>query len=286
MASQNRSLNLSSSPVHLLNPGLAGNQVYRNRQQTGPYRGGLQSDFDFSGIRDVGTGAEGFKSAEDQYRYGQNSAAFRDSDADVRGAAEAAFNLQNPGAGVDTAAESARYNMYKGRIGTKNSLAEQIANSERNLRKQEDLLTQNAGQALGEGVKNTRQNYNSRGLLYSGLRQGGEQQVKQGVASSLNAGVSGAKQDAYKSRTSAQNAYAAVDLANAQESLNMAHQAFDTATRNSIARMQAMQQLGQGVGAVAGAYYGSQQQPQQSPGAGASVNGPAYNRLAASGEAF
>lgn len=250
----------TEQPVRLASTAQGGTANYRSQQQTGPYRGGLSTNFDFGHVNRnssiTGSGQDP-SSWSDPYKYGYAAGGFSDSDADVRGLANASNELQNPYEGTSSAEQQALFNMYKGRVETKNSLAEQIAGSDKNLRDQQDVLTGQAGQALGEGLKNTRKNYNSRGLLYSGLRQGGEQQVKQGVAGSLDSGISGAKRDAYKSRTSAQNAYAAVDLANSQESLNLAHQAYDTASRNSIARMQAMQQLGQGVGAVAGAYYGS-----------------------------
>lgn len=249
------------SPVRPMSLAQGGTANYRSQQQTGPYRGGLATNFDFGRVnRNIRTQWGKDPSAwEDPNKYGYAAGGFADADSDVRGLARASNELQNPYEGTSSAEQQALFNMYKGRVETKNSLAEQIANSERNLRQQENLLTGAAGEELGEGIKNTRQNFNSRGLLHSGLRQGGEQQVKQGVASSLNSGISGARRDAYKSRTSAQNAYAAVGMESAKESLDMAHEAFDTATRNSIARMQAMQQLGQGVGAVAGAYYGSRQ---------------------------
>jgi hypothetical protein len=247
----------------------AGTRRYFAEQQTGPYRGGLKSDFDFSGWTgsyDGSTEGEGQSPyANDPESFGYNSGGAGDSDADVRGAAQAAFELQHAGSGTSRADQQALLNMYKGRIATKNTLAEQIAGSDRNLREQEDLLTGAAGEALGSGLKNTRENFNSRGLLYSGLRQGGEQKVKQGVAGSLSSGISGAKRDAANAKSSAQNAYAAVGLQNAQESLQLAHQAFETATRNSIARLQAMQQLGSAAGSAIGTMAGSRQQSPSAP---------------------
>lgn len=215
------------------------NNAYYNSQQKGPYRGGMTTSFDF--INNPVTGFAGLY----------------DDDADVRGLAAAQLELQRPNEGTNSAEQQALYNMYAGRVGQKNSLAESIQGNAANERKQEDLLTGAAGQALGEGLKNTRENYNSRGLLYSGLRQGGEEKVKTGVAANLESGISGARRDAANSLSAAKNAYAAVDLANAQESLNLAHQAFDTASANNIARMQAMQQFSGGLGSIAGYAIGS-----------------------------
>lgn len=242
-----------------------GRNQYFGAQQQGPYRGGFQTSFNFNGN-------------------GRDETAFYDQDADERGAANAAYEMAHPTEGTDMAATTALNNMYKGRLATKNSLAETIAGAGANERKQEDILTGAAGEALGQGLKNTRQNYNSRGLLYSGIRQGGEQKVKQGVASGLDASISETRRESANSVSSAQNAYAAVDLANAQESLNLAHQAFDTASQNNIARLQAMQQLGSGVGAVAGYAMGTYGGNRTAAPAGPS--GPSYYDTSATNNYF
>ncbi len=119
-----------------------------------------------------------------------------------------------------------------------------------------DLLNQEAGSALQSGLSNTRKNYNQRGLLYSGLRQGGEQSVKGQVANQLASGTANTTRDYQNTLDARKQALANIDLAGRQESLNNANMAFEQTTRNNIARMQAMQQLGEGVGSVAGMYYG------------------------------
>lgn len=241
-----------------------GYNAYRGNQQSGPYRGGLQSNFDWT--------TNPSSDYQSGYRYG----ALEDSDSDVRQAANLSWEMQNPNAGSSHDDLQSRFNQVKGRIGMKNSLAEQIANNAKSEREQEDIYGLSSGQALGEGLKNTRQNYNSRGLLYSGMRQTGENQVKGAVAGQLASSVAGSKRDSSNSLTAAQNAYASVDLANQQESLQLAHQAFDTANANSIARLQAMQQLGSGVGGLAGTIAGSyRRSPASTPAAAQSQ--PAYS---------
>ena len=170
--------------------------------------------------------------------------------------------------GVSYNDNAALQNLYRGRLAEKNSLSEQIGALPGQEKQQESLLTGQAGQSLGQGLKNTRQNFNNRGLLYSGMRQAGEQQVKQGIASNLDSAISGSRKDSANALSSAQNAYASVDLQQAQQSLELANQAFDTANANNIARLQAMQQLGQGVGAAVGAYAGSRSPSTQSPTTG------------------
>ncbi len=184
------------------------------------------------------------------------------SDTDVNNAAFQSMQLQTHPSGMDTNESQALYNMYLGRIGEKNSLAEQIAGSDDQLNKAQDLNKATAGSALDQGLKNTRQNYSGRGLLYSGMRQGAEQGVKSGVASQLSSSMTGTARDAANSKMAAQNAYMSVDLANQQDTLNKSNQAFDTASANNIARLQAMQQLGSGLGSAAGAYFGEQQRQQ------------------------
>lgn len=217
-------------------------------QINNPYRGGLMTSF-----ADPETAA----------------AASYDPDSDV--ASLAALTNEDTSArngqdsGVDFAHNSALENVYKGRIGEKNSLAEQIGAAPGLLNQQQDVNKAVSGQALGQGLKETRQNYNNRGLLYSGAREGGEQSVKNQGASDLAQSMAGTARDSANSLTAAQNAYASVDLAAQQQTLNLAQTSFDTANANNIARLQAMQQLGSGVGAAAGSIAGSYNPSTPSP---------------------
>lgn len=212
----------------------------------GAFRGGLQTEFHDQGPP---TSYDYMTKKFNSYAQVDPSSA---GDRDVEGAANAYNQMYHGDRGTNHAEQEALYNMYRGRIGIKNSLAEQIDSLPSQLAQQEGILKLGAGQALGEGLRKTRENYNSRGLLYSGLREGGEQKKRQQVAGALSSGLMGAKRESANSMSAAENAYASVDLQNQQESLALAHQAFDTANSNNIARLQAMQQLGQGVGKAAG----------------------------------
>lgn len=241
--------------------GLLGQQNQDNSNS--PYAGGLQTDFS-SQVQQL---------PDNQWGQHQWTSQLTNSpDADVKALQQIQNEQAQHAAGDDPGGDAAdlasRANLYKGRIGIKNSLAEQIAGNANQERQSEDIDRGVAGQALGQGLKDTRNNYNSRGLLYSGLREGGENQVRGAVGSQLASTLAGTKRDSANSLSAAQNAYASVDLANQQESLNLAHQAFDTASQNSIARLQAMQQLGSGFGSAAGTIAASNYNPGTNPASG------------------
>lgn len=240
------------------NPG-AQDLVYGRAPQSqgkGPYAGNLQTDFSktdvLAGVPENQRGLANIAPGL-MYGFGQRN----NPDADVRGAQRAYDEMTHPNSGTSGAEQQALYNMYLGRIGIKNSLAEQIAANSGQRTQAENDLRQSAGEALDTGLRHTRENYSRRGLLYSGQRETGELKERGAVASALESGLSGARRDSANSLSAAQNAYASVDLANQQESLKLANEAFDTASRNNIARMQAMQQLGHGLGSVVGYFAGN-----------------------------
>ncbi len=215
-------------------------------KNVGAYQGGLQTQFrGYSGQ----TGG-----------YGSTS---NDPDVVARQSLENEDNNARNGMdeGVDFGHNAALENMYSTRIGLKNNLSDEINSAPGLLNQAQDQNKLVAGEALGQGLKNTRENFNSRGLLYSGAREGGEQSVQSAGASQLARSMAGTAQDSANSTNTAKAAYAAVDLANQQDTLNRANQAFDTANQNNIARLQAMQQLGSGVGKAAGTIAGSYSSP-------------------------
>ncbi len=225
-----------------------------------PYQGGLQTDFNPNyTYQDTNLGG-GRRIRTPNYGVANPS-----GDADVAGAQqmtnemEAARRGENQG--VDFATNQAKLDLYRSRIGIKNSLAERIARGGQDLESEKDDINAVGAQALDSGTRNTRRNYNSRGLLYSGMREGGEQSVRGAVSSQLARGMAGAERDVRGSTDAAKAAYASVGLANQQENLKQANAAFDTAHANNIARLQAMQQLGQGVGYAGGMAYGSLSNP-------------------------
>ena len=254
------------------NGGYRPGAVSSSAQTNNPYPGGLNTNFDTTrayippylsnmGGYDAYACNGGLGTHASENGNGQDN--------DVNQAASLARNLRDQDPGMDTAATSALLNMYEGRIGEKNSLAEQIAGSDDQLTRQQDLNKAAAGSAVGEGLRNTRNNFNDRGLLYSGARQGGESAVRAAGASQLASSVAGTARDASNSKTAAQNAYASVDLASQQDTLKRANDAFDTASANNIARLQAYQQLAGGIGSAAGSIAGSK-----------SSSGPSYQNPA------
>ena len=225
-----------------------------------PYQGNIATDFSGYGLpQRTDTSMWGALQWTEAGLAAQNKrmSDISSGDPDAIQAAYNSWKLQNPTSGDDGAAEGALLNMYEGRIGEKNSLASQIAGSDSQLTQQQDLNRAAAGSAVGTGLQQTRQNYNDRGLLYSGSRQGAEAAVRASGASQLASTMAGTARDAANSKTAAQNAYASVDLASQQDTLTRATQAYDTANANNIARLQAFQQLGSGLGSAAGTIAGS-----------------------------
>lgn len=233
-----------------------------------PYQGNLQTNFnpDYNYTKRMGTGGTGTGvggGSAPMYQPQRNDH-FSSNDPDVRESQRLTNEMDDArtgrNQGVSFAEDQAKLDMYRGRIGMKNSLAERIAQSQGMLGNAVDDINLEGSAALDSGVKNTKRNFNQRGLLYSGMREGGEQQVRGAVAGQLAKGIAGARRDSANSTAAAKSAYGAVDLANQQESLRQANMAFDTANANNIARLQAMQQLGHGVGyaggMIAGEYTG------------------------------
>ena len=194
------------------------------------------------------------------------------NDPDVRGAQAAYNQFASPDAGTSRAEQQALLNMYTGRLKTKNALGQEINQNPTLEGQSAENLMNEANNTAAQGVNKTRSNFAQRGLLFSGARQGAEQQVRSNVGSALSSGLSENTRDYTNATEAAKTAYGSVDLANAQQSLDLANQAYATATQNNIARLQAMQQLGGGIGAAAGtiagnnSYYGTNPTANWSPG--------------------
>lgn len=263
----------------------------RANETPGAYQGNLNTDFSGYGNN---TTPNLLNMNEDQInQYMDGFAKYQrdnnSNDGDVKRAASLSWEIQNPNSGTDGLARQAELNAVLGRIGEKNTLAEQIRTSDDQLAKAQDINKATAGSTLEQSLRRTRENYSGRGLLYSGLRQGDEQKAKAGVASQLATTMSGTARDAANSKQVAKNAYASVDLANRQETVANANAAFDTASANNIARLQALQQLGSGLGSAAGTIYGNYRASAgtgsgENPAAGFDFNGIQRTGLLADGK--
>lgn len=105
-----------------------------------------------------------------------------------------------------------------------------------------------AGQALDEGIRNTRQGANSRGLLYSGLRQGAEQGMRGRIANAMASQMSQSNRGLANEADAKDRAVASMGLASAQQAQDASSRASEMSVQNSIYRAQQMQQLSGAVG--------------------------------------
>lgn len=137
------------------------------------------------------------------------------------------------------------------------------------LSKEEDILKSTADQALNQGLSGTRKNFNRRGLLFSGMREGGEQSVRNSVGNALQSSLQGARQSSNDLTNKRKAAVASLGLQAEKESLAAAEQQFQVNLQSSVARTQALQQLGGALGQIGGMAYGSREQtPEPTPSTG------------------
>lgn len=151
-----------------------------------------------------------------------------------------------------------RYEQAANKVALKKALAQGISGAPEQLASELGLLKSDADQALTSGLKSTRKNFNDRGLLYSGMREGGEQQVKGRVAGALAEGDAAARRDSANVVEKRKQAFASIGLAEQEQKNQLAQQAFETSYKNSIARRQALEAAAGGVGQGIGMYYGQQ----------------------------
>lgn len=186
-----------------------------------------------------GTGAADDFADVDQYRIANLQEYLRGGDKGLARHFAGAANPETARAAINAA--QARSNLRQGLI----KGVEDIPG----LYDQEgSLLKSEADQALKSGLSTTRKNYNRRGLLYSGLREGGERNMRSDVAGALASGMAGSAKDYQNLLDKRKEALASIELANAKQAQDNANEAFELSLRNQVARAQALQQLGSGVG--------------------------------------
>lgn len=176
-----------------------------------------------------------------------------------------------PGAGEDPNVTALRGRLFgeaqdfeKGLGGMQKSASDQIG-------KEGDM-------ALEKGLTGNRRNYNRRGLLFSGLREGGDQDVRGRVASTMAGQKAQSNKELSDMAKSKWNTVAQVGLQGYQDSVNREAEIAGISLQNQVARAQSMQQLGQTGGQLAGTFYNRQPQ-QQTPGSYQGVDyTPATNR--------
>jgi hypothetical protein len=170
-------------------------------------------------------------------------------------------------------ARSAMNNLLA-RAGQRREMKGQLAGLGDMQRQEEDMVKSEGARAIGQGVKNTRQNFNQRGLLYGGMREGGEGAVKAQGAATVAQNLSGVKRDYSNQADALKRSIAQLGLASQKEAQERQAQVMEQSMRNQIARQQAYQQLGEGVGYAAGAYYGSRDKAPTDKASDAGFNRP------------
>lgn len=138
-----------------------------------------------------------------------------------------------------------------------------------------DQIGKEGDLALQSGLKGTRQNFNRRGLLYSGLREGGEQDVRGKVASGMAGQKAQSNQDLNKMAQAKWAKAGQVGLQGYQDAVNREAEIAGINLQNQVARAQAMQQLGQVGGYAAGSMYANRDV--SAPNTGAAGYSSSYN---------
>lgn len=157
-----------------------------------------------------------------------------------------------PGAGEDPQVSALRNRLYG-----------EASDFERDLPGFQSRASEQIGregeQALKSGLKGTRENFNRRGLLYSGLREGGEQDVRGRVASTMAGQKAQSNKELTDLAKSKWQTAANVGLQSYQDSVNREAEIAGINLQNQVARAQMMQALGQTGGYIAGSMYGNRQ---------------------------
>lgn len=123
-------------------------------------------------------------------------------------------------------------------------------------RKKQGLIGDYAD-AKEEGVRRTRENYGRRGLLYSGLAQKGEAEMKGAIQSQYDRSVADINREAEQIADAKERAAAAAGIEDAQQLLNQAEQYYNLSAQNDLARRRAFGSLASGIGYGMGSIAGS-----------------------------
>lgn len=116
------------------------------------------------------------------------------------------------------------------------------------------LLKREVTDNLDKGLEQTRKNYSSRGLLYSGLRQGAEADKRGEAAGLLAQGRASINTDLSQMAQSKKQIAAQVGLAGYQQALDSAHELSNMQMQNALARRKNAASLGQGLGYAIGSF--------------------------------
>lgn len=171
--------------------------------------------------------------------------------------------------------QSTGFNMYFDPLNPAQQLTEKLGTSAHGFRQgltgmQTDAandIRNEAGSALDKGIRQTREGANSRGLLYSGLREGAEQGVRGRVANAMASQINQSNSDLSKEADARDSTAAQAALGQAAAAQAAQAEVEKANSENAVFRAQQMQQLTGAVGYGFGQLYGGAGgPPQASPG--------------------
>lgn len=116
-----------------------------------------------------------------------------------------------------------------------------------------NLLPQ-ARDTLDTGLNTIRVGSNNRGMLFSGLREHGEQSLRSDLASMLASQQKNINQESENIATAKEKAAASIGLNNFASNIENADRLFNMRLENAIARRRAISDLGSGIGYGIGAF--------------------------------
>ncbi len=119
-----------------------------------------------------------------------------------------------------------------------------------------DLLRQEANQSIKAGTRNIRKGANSRGLLYSNIREGSEQSLKGKVSGLLAQQMNQSNNELDKMAQNKDAMAADAALSNYSNFLQQQSEMENERARNQVMRNQQMQQITGAMGYVAGNAFG------------------------------
>ena len=171
---------------------------------------------------------------------------------------------QNKDGGPQLTSESAR--MKQLREGLKADSDKFAGNLDNYKREQFQGLLPAYNQALEKGTRNVREGAGRRGLLYSGLAQKGEREMRGQLASQMDRSKVAISQDARSLAMKKAAAATASGLQNAAMLMQQSEQYYNLSMQNQLNRRKALGAIAQGAGEAAGTYFGSGGNNQESGG--------------------
>lgn len=160
--------------------------------------------------------------------------------------------------------QTADFKKYFGQLDPASQLAESLGNAAYHNRKgllgdeneSASIIRRQGGEALGQGTKKIREGANSRGLLYSGMRQGAETDLRGKVANTMASQIQESNSDLMKRADSMDQIATQAKLQGAEKSFQSQLMIDQITQQNQVARAQQMQQLAGMAGYAFGRYMG------------------------------